>query len=684
MAPRATYRLQLREGMTLQRAATLVPYLEALGVSHIYTSPAASAVPGSTHGYDVADPGSIDDAIGGEDGHRQLADALMRHDMGRMVDIVPNHVAAHDANPWWRDALNAGDRSAFAKFFDVDWEAGEGRVVTDPARPNYRRFFDISGLVGLRVEDPEVFARSHALVLGWVHAGEVDALRIDHPDGLRHPGEYFARLRQESGGAWTVVEKILGPDEELPTAWQVDGTTGYEFARRVTGLNVDSANEGRMTEIYGELTGGETDWETVSRQGRLDVLAGSLSGDLERLAGWRAAEQKRPMDEVRSELVERLSTSPVYRDYPALDAPDTDLRAAQLSAAVTAKGIEDTAFYRYTRLCALNEVGGDPGRFGVGLDEFHAANQRGVARPLSLLATATHDTKWGEDVRARLCVLSEVPDEWAYVARRWMRDERVSKFEPSLAYAFLQALVGAWPLPVERALQYVTKAAREAKTITSWMEPNETYEAQVAIAVRDLLEDPAFLAELATFARHVAARGRVNSLATTLLKLTSPGVPDIYQGTEIWDDSLVDPDNRRPVDFGGREEALARVASGTLDQALAGLEEGLPKLWVTAKALAVRDARRDCFADGSSYEVVESAGRWADRVVSFARSGDVLTVVPRLGGAVAGNWGDTSVAMPTGEWTNVLTGGNIQGGPVPVGDLWSRIPVALLVRRPVG
>lgn len=666
----------------MPRAAELVHYLDALGVSHVYTSPAATAVPGSSHGYDVADPGSIDEAIGGESGHRELSDALVRHDMGRMVDIVPNHVAAHEANPWWRDALRAGDTSEFAKFFDVDWEAGGGRIVDDPARPNYRRFFDISGLVGLRVEDPEVFVRSHSLILEWLEAGDVDGLRIDHPDGLRHPSEYFARLRDASGGAWTVVEKILAADEELPAGWEVDGTTGYEFTRRATGLNVDPTNEPRLTEIYGELTGAETDWEAVSRQGRLDVLAGSLAGDLERLAGWRAAEQKRPVGAVRSELVEQLSTSPVYRDYPPYDAPDSDLRAAQLCAAVTAKGIEDTAFYRYTRLCALNEVGGDPGRFGVSLEEFHAANERAAARPLSLLATATHDTKWGEDVRARLCVLSEIPDEWGYVAARWMRDTRLSKLEPTLAYAFLQALVGAWPLPVDRALQYVAKAAREAKTVTSWVDPNEEYEAQVAKAVRDLLGDRAFQAELATFARPIVARGRVNSLATTLLKLTSPGVPDLYQGTEFWDDSLVDPDNRRPVDFAARERALARMVRGTLEQALVGLEHGLPKLWVTVKALAVRDARRECFGPGSNYEVLATSGALADRVVAFARSSDVITVAPRLGGGVAGHWRDTAVAVPSGRWRNAFTEESFSGGHLRVADLWCRLPVALLVREP--
>lgn len=684
VGPRATYRVQLRDGMTLAGAAELVPYLKALGVSHLYTSPAATAVPGSTHGYDVADPSSVDHELGGEDGHRQLSDALRSHDLGRMVDIVPNHAAAHESNPWWRDVVRAGEESEYSRFFDVDWEAGGGRVITDPARPNYRRFFDISGLVGLRVEDPEVFERSHSLVLGWLRAGDADALRVDHPDGLRHPREYFERLRAVSGGVWLVVEKILAPREELPRDWDVDGTTGYEFARRVTGLNVDPANESRLTELYAELTGADTDWEAVSRRARLDVLAGSLAGDLDRLAGWKAGEEKRPMEDAKAELTERLSTSPVYRDYPPADAPDSELRAAQLCAAVTAKGVEDTAFYRYTRLCALNEVGGEPGKFGTTLEEFHGASRRAVDRPLSLLATATHDTKWGEDVRARMCVLSEIPDEWGFVAGRWMRDRRVSTLEPTLAYALLQALVGAWPLPADRALGYLVKAAREAKTVTSWAEPNSAYEAAIESAVRELLSDEAFLADLAAFARPVAARGRVNSLATTLLKLTCPGVPDLYQGTEFWDDSLVDPDNRRPVNFARRERALARLASGGVADALDGEEEGLTKLWVTLKGLAVRDRRRDCFGEGAGYEPLECRGPWADRVVAFVRSDDVSTVVPRLSGGPDGDWSDTTVVIPGGVWSNVLTGETVAGGEIRVAALWSRFPVALLVRGSTG
>ena len=685
MGPRATYRIQLREGMTLERAAALAPYLAGLGVSHLYSSPAATATPDSSHGYDVADPTTVDDAIGGAEGHNKLSEALAQAGLGRLVDIVPNHVAAHESNPWWSDVLKNGVASQFAEYFDVDWEAGGGRIVDDPAAPNYRRFFDISGLVGVRVEDAEVFDRTHGLVLKWLASGTADGLRVDHPDGLRHPAEYFEQLRAASGGAWTVVEKILAPGEELPEEWAVDGTTGYEYCRRVTGIHVDRDAEAQLTDLYAELTGASTDWEQVSRQGRLDILAGSLAPDLERLSRRAAEFQGRPEQEVREELRQKLSTFPVYRDYPEPDAPDWRLRFSQLCAAVTAKGIEDTSFYRFTRFCALNEVGGEPGQFGTEPSEFHAGNERAQQRPLTMLSTATHDTKWGEDVRARMCVLSEVPDEWASVARRWMADPRLSNLEPTLGYGLLQALVGGWPLPVERALGYVAKAARESKTLTSWASPDEAYEERVEAAVRDLLSDSGFIADLASFARPLAAWGRINSLATTLLKLTSPGVPDIYQGTELWDDSLVDPDNRRPVDFARREALLSRMSgrkpAELVGEVLAGIGEGLPKLWVTNRALALRAERTEAFGEGSTYSPLEAVGQWADRVVAFSRSDEVATVAPRLSRGPDGNWNSTQVALPSGRWTNVLTGESVQGGKaLPVGELWARFPVALLAK----
>jgi (1->4)-alpha-D-glucan 1-alpha-D-glucosylmutase len=676
--PRATYRLQLRGGVTLSTAAELAGYLDRLGVSHLYTSPSQTAAPDSTHGYDVADPTEVDSQIGGEAGHVELTQALTDVGLGRLIDIVPNHLAAHPANPWWASVLEQGELSEWASTFDVDWEEGGGRIANDPARPNYRRFFDISGLVGVRVEDPEVLDRTHRLALGWVERGEVDGLRIDHPDGLRHPAEYFADLRARSGGTWTVIEKILAPHEELPDSWQVDGTTGYEFCRRVTGVLIDPTGEGPLTELYEELTGADPGWGRVAERAKRDVLAGSLSPDLERLARRTAAATASDVDSVRRELTDRLATFSVYRDYPPPDAPDHELRFAQLCAAATAKGVEDTAFYRYTRFCALNEVGSEPGTWGCSVEEFHEANRMTLARwPLSLTATATHDTKWGEDVRARMALLSEMPDQWAMVARRWMADSRLATLEPFTAYALLQAVVGAWPLPVERATQYLSKAMREAKSRTSWMEPDEEYERASLAGVEELLGDPAFAADLSAFCRPLAAWGRVNSLSQLALKLASPGVPDIYQGTELWDDSLVDPDNRRPVDFDLRRKRLADLGGGG---PMDGLEEGLPKLRLTAAGLALRARRPDTFGAGSAYDELETTGGGRDHAVAFSR-GEALVVAPRLLRRAPGAVPDALVVLPVGKWADVITGKIHSGGvSVPLADLWGAFPVALLER----
>jgi (1->4)-alpha-D-glucan 1-alpha-D-glucosylmutase len=673
-SPRATYRLQLREGIGLAHAAALAAYLRDLGISHLYTSPAQTAVEASSHGYDVTDPTAVDPALGGEAGHRALSKALAEAGLGRLVDIVPNHLAAHPSNPWWADLIEQGEASPFAHYFDVDWEAGGGRIVEDPVEPNYRRFFDISGLAGVRVEDPEVLTRTHQLTLQWLEAGDAYGLRVDHPDGLRDPADYFADLRGRTGGAWTVVEKILAPDEELPSDWEVDGTTGYEFCRRVFGLHVDPRSEERFTRTYAELTAEEPDWDSVSRQSRLDVLDGSLAGDLNRLARV-TADGAADLPSVKAELADRLAGSRVYRRYPDSGASDSDLRFEQLCAAVTAKGVEDTAFYRYTRFVALNEVGSDPGRWGCTPEEFHAANRQTLERwPLSLTATATHDTKWGEDVRARLCVLSEVPDEWIGFARRWMADDRLSWLEAFTAYGLLQALVGAWPLPFGRAESYLRKAMREAKGRTSWTSPDEAYEAAAVEAIRNLLDDPRFEADLSAFARPLAAWGRVVSLATLALKLMSPGVPDIYQGTEVWDDSLVDPDNRRPVPFDHRAETLQ--ALGT-DGPLAGMVEGHPKFRLLRAGLALRASRPDSFGSGSSYSELEAEGPGRHSVVAFSRSDDVLVAAPRLLRADAPAIPSARVELPAGDWTDVITGAGHRGS-VSLADLWSGFPVAVL------
>ncbi len=499
--------------------------------------------------------------------------------------------------------------------------------------------------------------------------------------GCATPAGTSRRCASSRAASWTVVEKILAADEQLPADWDVDGTTGYEYCRRVTGLHIDPRHEDRFTTLYVELTGEDPNWESVSRQARRDVLAGSLSGDLDRLTRLAvdAGTDGTDTAQTREDLEHRLATSPVYRRYPGPDAPDAELRFEQLCAAVTAKGVEDTAFYRYTRFVALNEVGSEPGRWGCSPEEFHSANQRTLERwPLSLTATATHDTKWGEDVRARLCVLSEVPDEWAEFASRWMSDPRLSILERFAAYGLLQALVGAWPLPFERAETYLRKAMREAKSRTSWSSPDEAFEESAVAAVAELLADSRFVADLAAFARPVARWGRAVSLSTLALKLMSPGVPDIYQGTELWDDSLVDPDNRRPVDFQHRRKALASLDETSL---LAGLDAGLPKFRLLRAGLDLRRSRPEAFSASSSYEPLAPQGPDAESVVAFSRSEQVLLVAPRLLRVAAPESPNAFVALPAGEWTDVLSGRQ-RSGKQSAGDLWSDFPVAVLVRRP--
>ena len=465
----------------------------------------------------------------------------------------------------------------------------------------YRRFFDIHGLAGLRVEEEEVFTAAHALPLRWVEEGRVDGLRIDHPDGLRRPAEYFARLREACPQAWIVAEKILEPGEQLPADWPVAGSTGYDFLRRLTDLLVDPEGEAPLDRLWREW-GGEEEWEEVALESKRLVLRELLGSELNTLTAHFVAvceRHRRHRDYTRHELGEALlevaAAFAVYRTYARasdghlggddrrrIDAaveraralrPDLDdelfaflarilrleisgeqegelaMRFQQLTGPAMAKGVEDTAFYRYHRLIALNEVGGDPSGFGGGLERFHAdCEQAQERRPRAMLTTSTHDTKRSEDVRARLAVLSEMPGPWAEAVRGWRRRNDRHRGEagpdPGLEYLFYQTLVGAWPLTVERVEAYMEKAAREAKVHTSWVHPEPDFEADLARFVRDTLHDEAFRSDLEAFVSRVVGPGRINSLSQTLLKLTVPGVPDLYQGCELWDLSLVDPDNR--------------------------------------------------------------------------------------------------------------------------------------------
>jgi (1->4)-alpha-D-glucan 1-alpha-D-glucosylmutase len=625
---RATYRLQLGPGFGFAEAQALVPYLARLGISHLYLPPSFQAREGSMHGYDVVDPSSISSELGGAEAFDALVDAVRDAGLGIVLDIVPNHMATDAANRFWSDP------ELRKRFFDIDELTGR-----------HRRFFDIDHLAGVRQEDPEVFAETHRLALQLVREGLVYGLRIDHPDGLADPAGYLRRLRAE-GVEHVWVEKILDPGERLRD-WPVEGTVGYEFLNDATVLFVDPAGEAPLTELYGDS------YDPV--QTRLEQVRTTFGPEVDRL--------RRLHDSADLEVA--LALLPVYRTYiPPVEPADLEALAGnplrdvllqggefttrfqQTTPAVMAKGVEDTAFYRYNRLLALNEVGGDPSRFGISVAEFH---RRCVERaPRGLLTTQTHDTKRSGDVRARIGALAGMAEEWAEQVRRWRELEPPSWNE---GYLIFQTLVGAWPLELERLEAYVEKALREAKVNTSWVDPDLGYERRVRDWCRGLYANRAFLPELEQFAERVAHAGERSALGQTLLKLTSPGVPDIYQGDELWALSLVDPDNRRPVDWDRRREALAELRAG------AAPERETIKLYLIERALALRARRTEAF-DGAYTPL--AAG---EACCAYLR-GDPPAVLAAT--AVRPDGHAARLDVPAGRWRNVLTAEELElRGRVP-------------------
>jgi (1->4)-alpha-D-glucan 1-alpha-D-glucosylmutase len=655
------------------------------------------------------------------------------------------------------------------------WRPASWRVAAEEI--NYRRFFDINALAAIRMENANCFGEAHRLVFELMARGDLDGLRLDHVDGLFDPIGYcdLLRSRAEMLGEpmYLVVEKILAPDQQLLRRWRVDGTTGYEFMNAVTGLGVDPDNERAFDRIYQRFTRDLLPFHDVAYAAKKFVLETALSAELnvltlrlDRIAQRDPRTRDFTYGALRRALVETIASFPIYRTYVTgaavekadrlfierallaarahdpsnegsdyaflhrvlLTEHDDDavreryvdfaMRFQQLTAPVTAKGVEDTAFYRSVRLVALNEVGGDPARFGTSVEEFHRQNVRRAAhQPHGLLATATHDMKRGEDVRARLAVLSEVPDQWRRVLARWSRLNRKHRgvVTPLDEYLTYQTILGAWPVELlaselnvdalaslsDRVAAYVLKAAREAKLRTSWTNPDEEYENALDAFVRAVLDpnrSSAFLESLRTGAKSLAATGMTNGLAQVVLKATAPGVPDVYQGTELWDLSLVDPDNRRPVDFALRASALdaldAALAGGTPREdvardLLAGWADGRIKLYVLATLL-----RRG--AEGAwpanSYEPLAAAGERARHVVAFAR-GAAITIVPRLPRALSVDapplgdvWGSTSVALPENAFSryrDVLTGRVIATAgetprTLPLAEVLAVLPVAVL------
>jgi (1->4)-alpha-D-glucan 1-alpha-D-glucosylmutase len=823
----ATYRLQLGPHLDLAGATALIPYLERLGVSHVYVSPLLQAAPGSTHGYDVVDHSLVSVELGGEEGRMWLVGALRERGMGLIVDIVPNHMAiAGRHNRWWWDVLENGASSRYALAFDIAWEPpdgphrdqilmpllgdhygrvlerGEFRLVRDggsvilryyehecpiavdtlagplreaavatgsaemavlaeacealpdrhlapdaerrarhqqkeailqrlaalcAAQPevcaavdaelkaiegdaerldtlvsaqnyrlarwqtaqselDYRRFFDVQSLVGLRMEDEDVFRESHELILSWLRDGTVQGLRVDHVDGLHDPEGYLRRLSLEAPETWVVVEKILADGERLPGGWPVAGTTGYDFAAMALGLFIDPSGEKGLTDIWEEISGDPVSWPDVSHQSRHHVMLELLASDLARLAGGftRVCERNRRFRdftriEVLEALREILACMPVYRTYVRPEAqelddadrhwlsvtlararerrPDIDgelfdfihavlllqhrgeaetdfvARFQQTSGAVMGKGVEDTALYRYLRLVCLNEVGTDPGRFGVEVEEFHRNCQaRAEERPEAMVGLSTHDSKRSADVRCRLAVLSEIPRRWADAVRAWSAHNERHRSgpwpDPGFEYLLYQTLVGAWPIEPERLRGYLEKAMREAKVHTSWLQPSEEYERATRDFTERCLADGAFRAELEAFIEDLLPAARKTSLSLLLLTLTAPGVPDTYQGSELWDNRLVDPDNRGPVDFGLRQRLLEETDRMTPAACWERAAEGLPKLLLLSRTLRLRSEAPDAFRGG--YRPLRVRGQKADHLLAYARGERVVALAPRL------------------------------------------------------
>jgi (1->4)-alpha-D-glucan 1-alpha-D-glucosylmutase len=897
--PRATYRLQLRAGFGFKETAALAPYLAALGVGHVYLSPFFKARPGSSHGYDITDHRQLNPELGTEADYRAMIEALDRAGLARLLDIVPNHMGVGGAdNPLWLDVLEWGQESAYAGWFDIDWQAGRGKLLAPvlgaqygealqasalalkfddsgfavwaydahklplcpltyplalgsehpaldrmadlfedlpnwqpqvavralglkrelaalarqpPVRRaldarlarfngdpralaeliaaqrwrvayfrvaedeiNYRRFFNINDLAGLRMELGPVFDHAHERVFGMLESGEIQGLRIDHIDGLFDPKAYLTVLREKFPRPfYLVVEKILAVHEALPADWPIEGTTGYDYLNLSLGLLVDPAAKAALDETYRNFAGAADDFEMVARTCKLRIMDNEMAsecGALSRAAARLARRSPMTADLTRA-LLQRaikqvVAALPVYRAYLDFDGrasdadrrdvttavararredPEVDdsafdflenamlaetakpptqelsptaalrvaMRLQQFSGPVMAKGVEDTAFYRYNRFLALNEVSGAPDRFGLAPAQFHAANAaRAASWPNTMLATATHDTKRGEDARARLAVISELPDEWRREVGAWSQLLRARMGDPEASaapdrqdeYMLYQMLTGAWPADMpeapsaealaafgERLSGAIDKALREAKRRSTWSAPNRDYEAATQAFAREALKpgDDAFLASFLPFVRRLARLGVDNSLVQTALKLTAPGVPDIYQGCELWDFSLVDPDNRRPVDYAARSRALeamtaelgaARNRMALFGSLLGDWRDGRVKLALTAALLNLRRERAALFAEGD-YQPLRVVGEAADWVVAFMRTlgaQKAAVIVARFPAhrAAAPDW-RASVELPPGAWREVLGRPPYESG-APLGDWLGKMPIAVL------
>lgn len=603
----------------------------------------------------------------------------------------------------------------------------------------YRRFFDVNSLIGLRTERQHVFDATHVRVLEWLDKGVLDGVRIDHPDGLRDPQQYFARLRTRAPEAWITAEKILEPGESLRESWPVDGTTGYDFLNVCNRLLAHGEGLREFGTIYAEFTGRRESFDELAHAKKLDVEQEALGSDVNRLASlfvdicesnrdrrdytraeirrairevaacfsiyrtYVVAERKEITEDDRQEISRAAAMAKEYRQdidaglfnfiaevltlrqRGALES-EFLLRFQQYTSPVMAKGVEDTAFYCFNRMVGLNEVGGSPGESGMSVSDFHAhcRNMQGHF-PLTMTTLATHDTKRGDDVRARLAALTEMPIRWRPAVFRWLKMNATFRTgdwpDRNTEYFLYQTLIGAWPIGEERLLAYMEKAAREAKEHTSWTQQNREFEEALRQFIRGILGSREFVVDLEAMVARVHRAGHSNSLAQTLLRYTAPGVPDTYQGGELWDYRLVDPDNRTPVDYGVRREMLRELQAGlTPEEVLRREDSGLPKLWVTHQALMLRRNHPEWFGREADYEPLMSTGVKAEHLIAFVRAGRVATVVSRWPIRLGDSWAGATIPLPAGQWKNILTGDDVNGGPVRVQPLLRRFPVALLVR----
>ena len=942
--PVCTYRLQLNRWFTFAQAREIVPYLQALGTSDVYTSPYFQAGPNSLHGYDIVDHNKLNSAIGSQEDYNAWIDELHKHEMGQVLDFVPNHMGVTEpGNKWWADVLENGPSSMYAPYFDIEWrpqkedlrdkvllpiltdqygrvlERGEfqvrfeegafylqygnsklpiapgtyrfilelalqnlaehkdedfyaefqsiltaleylpRRTEIDPekiaerarekeivkrrlewrcqeapqsqraiekalaqinGRPgdarsfdrldellnaqsyrlafwrvaaeeiNYRRFFDVNDLAAIRMELPDVFDAAHELLLDLVRSGAVTGLRIDHPDGLYLPRDYFEKLQRRSAkmigiplpkdcrAIYMIAEKILMAGEKLRSDWPVHGTTGYDFTNQVAGVFVDPAAEATITKAFHRFIGHTMHFGHLVYAKKRLVMRIALANEVEVLGSMldRLSEKNRwyrdfTLEALARAVQETIACFPVYRTYltPGQPVSEEDrqvieraiaaakrrnpateesifnflrdillfrfpenldeqareehmhfvLKFQQVTGPIMAKGLEDTVFYIYNRLAALNEVGGEPQQFGISVAAFHEHNlDRHRNWPSTLLATSTHDTKRSEDVRARMLAISEMPDVWRRSLQKWRTANRrwkksVNEAEAPDAneeYLLYQTLLGTWPVNlhgtpnphvdaeyVQRIQSYMTKALNEAKLNTSWIQPNEPWLAATRDFVAKILEGGSknkFLPAFLPVAERIAQLGAINSLSQVLLKLTSPGVPDIYQGNEVWDFSLVDPDNRRPVDYKLRAEMLSCLSSKAPEELVQNWPDGRIKMFLTQKTLRFRKEHANLFQSGD-YLPLQTVGAFKDCCVTFARKSErqiVVIAVPRLSSRVGfppmgDRWKDTALELPEGfpleRWRDAVTGRElgIKNRQIPLAEVMSRFPFAMLANQ---